>query len=201
MRSNAYKITLLGESTVGKTSLTTRIRDDKFNHHTGSTIGAAYSKIKLNDIHIEIWDTAGQEKYMSLISTYYRDSNVVLLIYDMIRLETVNRLHTYISKIRDETSDECKMIIIGTKSDLLLSDNEAKRIVDRVKKEFDKYSHIFDIHYTYVSSKTGHNIPQLLDTVYDLCRQIVLKDKHTDTVDLNSQNKTGLTNFLPNCCS
>ncbi|KAK8784590.1 hypothetical protein V5799_009044 [Amblyomma americanum] len=86
-RSYAFKVVLLGEGCVGKTSLVLRYVENKFNDKHLSTLQASYLDKRLNiageRVHLAIWDTAGQEKFHALGPIYYRDSNGAVLVYDI----------------------------------------------------------------------------------------------------------------------
>ena len=85
--SNRYKIVILGDVSVGKTSLISKIVDSKFNKDYEPSIGIDYSNkvIKYKDkmFKTQIWDTAGQEKYRSLINSYIRGANLVYILFDL----------------------------------------------------------------------------------------------------------------------
>lgn len=83
-----YKLVLLGESAVGKSSLVMRFVKDQFDDYRESTIGAAFltQSIRLDPstvVKFEIWDTAGQERYKSLAPMYYRNANCAVVVYDV----------------------------------------------------------------------------------------------------------------------
>ncbi|KAL8934900.1 MAG: hypothetical protein Q9216_005673, partial [Gyalolechia sp. 2 TL-2023] len=83
-----FKLVLLGESAVGKSSLVLRFVKDQFDDYRESTIGAAFltQTISLDDsttVKFEIWDTAGQERYKSLAPMYYRNANCAVVVYDI----------------------------------------------------------------------------------------------------------------------
>jgi len=198
-RKNIYKMVFLGESTVGKTSISTRFVFKRFSEFTDHTIGAAYNCISTGDIGFDIWDTAGQERFDSLMELYYRDANIILLVFDISNPYTVKKLHHYIKKINDFYKQDYKCVIVGNKKDLV-SEEELKRIDKDIRKQFDQYD--LDFRYRYVSAKTNDNINSLLDDIVLLCSDIELDDEESDKeiLDLNT-NKTkywysGLTSTL-----
>ena len=85
--SKKIKIVLLGDAGVGKTSITNRFIRSTFTPEMDSTIGAAYNKLYLNinnnRINIEFWDTAGQERFRSMITSYFRNANACILVFDI----------------------------------------------------------------------------------------------------------------------
>lgn len=87
MEPKDIKIVIIGDSGVGKTSMATRFALDKFKNESDSTIGTTYMSKTIEVGHIKaslnIWDTAGQERYHSLAHMFYRNADVILLVYDI----------------------------------------------------------------------------------------------------------------------
>ena len=97
-----FKLVLLGESAVGKSSLVLRFVKDSFDDYRESTIGAAFltQTISLDEsstVKFEIWDTAGQERYKSLAPMYYRNANCAVVVYDITQAVGIGRRDTYIA--------------------------------------------------------------------------------------------------------
>ncbi|EFJ52758.1 RabC/Rab18 [Volvox carteri f. nagariensis] len=90
------KILLLGDSGVGKTSLLTRFAHDSFDEKVASTIGVDFAVKKLSvydkRVKLTVWDTAGQEKFRTLTSTFYRGAKGIILVYDVSRPDTLRHL-------------------------------------------------------------------------------------------------------------
>ena len=89
LQPDICKVVLLGESSVGKTSIITRFIDDSFNINSIATTGASYANKSIvykdykKALKFEIWDTAGQEKYRSLTQIFYKDASIAILVYDV----------------------------------------------------------------------------------------------------------------------
>ena len=94
-----HKIILLGESAVGKTSIINRLTKDTFSNLTISTVNEFYIekefKIKDDKIILEIWDTAGQEKFRSIVKNYYKGAAAAILVYDITNLESFKQLDDF----------------------------------------------------------------------------------------------------------
>ncbi|ODV85247.1 hypothetical protein CANARDRAFT_191659, partial [[Candida] arabinofermentans NRRL YB-2248] len=132
------KIVLLGESSVGKSSVLQRIQNNTFDDLKSSTIGAAFisKKVFQNDnnndnlINLQIWDTAGQERFHNLTPLYYRNSNLALIIFDLNDLESFKKAEYWINELKqfknDNDSSEIKILLIGNKLDLLKGDDDFK---------------------------------------------------------------------------
>ena len=101
-----FKVIILGESGVGKTSLLTRFTEDKFYEETTSSIIKEYNKklmsIEDKTINFALWDTAGQEKFRTLVRSFYKDSSGVILVYDITKKNTFEELKNYWNKEIDE---------------------------------------------------------------------------------------------------
>ena len=99
MAQNSYKIILLGESSVGKTSIINRLTKNIFDILTVSTISEYFCEkeidIKGTLIKLQIWDTAGEEKFRSLISNYYNGAAAAILVYDIKRKDSFLELKNY----------------------------------------------------------------------------------------------------------
>uniref|UniRef100_A0A6M2DDA3 Ras-related protein Rab-21 n=1 Tax=Xenopsylla cheopis TaxID=163159 RepID=A0A6M2DDA3_XENCH len=117
-----FKVVLLGEGCVGKTSLVLRYVEDKFNERHLSTLQASFlnKKIKLDDkqINLAIWDTAGQERFHALGPIYYRASNGALLVYDITDEDSFQKVKNWVKELKKMLGSEIVLIIVGNKLDL-----------------------------------------------------------------------------------
>ena len=117
------KVVLLGETGVGKTSIISRYVTNKFSDVLMSTTGASYAtkKIEIDSEHkikLQIWDTAGQEKFRSLAKIFYQNSSVAVLVYDITRRDTFEKIKDYwIKEIKDNAPSDIIIAIAGNKSD------------------------------------------------------------------------------------
>ncbi|CAH0546543.1 unnamed protein product [Brassicogethes aeneus] len=117
-----FKIVLLGEGCVGKTSLVLRYVDDKFNNNHISTVQAAFLNKKLNidgkRVNLAIWDTAGQEQFHALGPIYYRSSNGAILVYDITDQDSFQKVKSWVKELRKMLGADICLIIAGNKIDL-----------------------------------------------------------------------------------
>ena len=116
------KLIIVGDSGVGKTNLITRFASDKFEKNSKATIGVEfiYKTLKINkDIFkIEIWDTAGEERYKSITSAYYKGAKGAIIVYDITSEKSFNNIETWIQEVKGKSSNNLQILIIGNKSDL-----------------------------------------------------------------------------------
>ena len=96
---NDFKIILLGESSVGKSSILTRFTKDTFSELTISTVSEFLTdkeiEIKGSPMKLQIWDTAGQERYRSIINNYYNNCTVAILVYDITNRDSFEKIQSY----------------------------------------------------------------------------------------------------------
>lgn len=124
MANNAknFKVVLLGEGCVGKTSIVLRYIEDKFNSSHITTVQASFLNKKLNidgiRINLAIWDTAGQEKFHALGPIYYRSSNGAVLVYDITDEDSFQKVKSWVKELRKMLGKEICLVIVGNKTDL-----------------------------------------------------------------------------------
>jgi len=157
-----FKLLVIGDSGVGKSCLLLRFADDIYSETYISTIGVDF-KIKTIDIggktvKLQIWDTAGQEKFRTITSTYYRGAHGIAIVYDVTDLTSFNHLNMWLQEIERSAKDSVSKIIIGNKSDMT-----SKRVVETSSgKEFaDKLG----IPFLETSAKNATNVEQAFITM------------------------------------
>lgn len=166
----------LGDSSVGKTCISTRFVRNEFAEFQEPTIGAAFQtkEVPLDDriIRFEIWDTAGQERYRSLAPMYYRGASCAIIVYDITSMDSFNGAKMWIDEIFRKTR-YCKIFLLGNKCDL---DDERE-----VKKEdVNKLLENEDIVHRLVSAKSDINIKETFD--------FVARSMPENTPDSNNNN-------------
>lgn len=116
------KIVFLGAQSTGKTAIVTRIQNNTFTANSNSTIGAAFtSKVLMVDgqqLKLDIWDTAGSEKYKSLTPMYYRDARAAIIVIDVTRPETVDAASEWMMELREHGKGDCIIACAANKCDL-----------------------------------------------------------------------------------
>ena len=129
-----YKIILVGDSTVGKTNLLTQYVDEKFTEENISTVGIEFKNkiIQLkngNKFRLQIWDTSGQEKFMSLTKNYFRGCNVAIFVFDVTNKNSFTNIPIWLNLYKEVNTENSKRVLIGNKIDL------GKREVSREEAE------------------------------------------------------------------
>jgi len=122
MDSVNFKIVLLGEGCVGKTSITLRYCQNKFNDTHQTTIQASFLRKRLpvgnQMVNLAIWDTAGQERFHALGPIYYRDADGALLVYDVSDRDSFLKVQMWVKELRKMLGTQVTLAIAGNKIDL-----------------------------------------------------------------------------------
>eukprot|EP00826_Nyctotherus_ovalis_P044448 TRINITY_DN4798_c0_g1_i4.p1 TRINITY_DN4798_c0_g1~~TRINITY_DN4798_c0_g1_i4.p1 ORF type:complete len:154 (-),score=55.63 TRINITY_DN4798_c0_g1_i4:447-908(-) len=118
-----FKLVMIGDHGVGKTQLITRYTKDEFNFHSSTTIGVEFTTqttvIDNKQIGAQIWDTAGEEKYKSLTSIYYKGAVGAILVYDITRRDTFDRICTqWLGELKNFSDPHIVSMLVGNKCDM-----------------------------------------------------------------------------------
>ncbi len=181
-----FKVLLIGDSGVGKSSLLLRFTSDTFDD-LSPTIGVDF-KLKMMSLQgkrlkLTIWDTAGQERFRTLTSSYYRGAQGVILVYDVTKRETFTNLSDiWLKEVeRYSTNQDCIKMLIGNKVDL----EESQRVV--TKREGIAFARQHGCLFLEASAKTSINVQRCFD---ELVQKIL--DTPSLTADTSSQVKKNL---------
>ena len=159
------KLLLVGDTNVGKTNFIYQFIEKKFSQlhmaTTGMDLKYSTIEIKGKKIRIQIWDTAGQEKYKSITRNLFLKVQGILAVYDITNEISFQNLKTWIKTIKDECGAHTPIIIVGNKNDL---DNQ--RTVDQ--NEAISYAKNEKIEYIECSSKTGDNIEKAISIISEM---------------------------------
>jgi len=173
-----FKLVLLGESAVGKSSLVLRFVKGQFLEFQESTIGAAFltQSVCLTDVTVkfEIWDTAGQERYHSLAPMYYRGAQAAIVVYDLTSYESYERAKTWVKELQRQGSPNIVIALAGNKLDLVTSTtttsaNSASNSPRKVPtQEASSYAEENGILFMETSAKTAANVNELFVAIAKL---------------------------------
>lgn len=151
----SFKILIIGDSSVGKSCLALRATRGSFNSLYTPTVGFEffnfYLKIEEEFIKLQIWDTCGQEVYRSLISSFYRNSSLAIIVYAIDNEESFNNIEIWLNELKTKGNPDISIILVGNKLDL-----EDQREV--TKEMYNDFCDSNNIQYFFeTSAKTGFN--------------------------------------------
>ncbi|KII89187.1 hypothetical protein PLICRDRAFT_53653 [Plicaturopsis crispa FD-325 SS-3] len=156
------KIVLLGDQSVGKTSLITRFMYDTFDNTYQATIGIDFlsKTMYLEDrtVRLQLWDTAGQERFRSLIPSYIRDSSVAIVVFDITNRQSFLSTSKWIDDVRSERGNDVIIVLVGNKADL--SDKRQVTLEEATAKATQ-----MNIMFMETSAKAGHNVKSLFKKI------------------------------------
>ncbi|XP_038278016.1 ras-related protein Rab-17 [Dermochelys coriacea] len=157
-QSYVYKVVLLGSTAVGKSSIAFRYVKNDFRESM-PTVGCSFFTqlvcLETATIKLEIWDTAGQEKYHSVCHLYYRGANAALLVYDIARKATFARAKLWLRELEKEfLHDEIVIVLVGNKTDLA-----AEREV--TFEEAEEFAKSKSLTYMETSAKSNHQVTEV----------------------------------------
>jgi len=168
-----FKLVLLGDTGVGKSSLVLRFVKNEFNEGIESTIGAAFlSQTVIVDnwtVKFEIWDTAGQERYLSLAPMYYRGAAAAVIVYDITSRDSFARAQTWTDELRAKGNPNAIVALAGNKFD-----RQQNRQVER--DEAATYATENDLLFFETSAKTNMNVTEIF---YEIAEKLPKKVKST----------------------
>jgi len=167
-----FKVVLLGEGRVGKTSILLRYTKGEYSDRQISTLQASYLDKRVmignNAVQLSIWDTAGQERFHALGPIYYRDAAGALLVYDITDAESFNKVKNWVKELRKIVGNDIIIVIAGNKIDL-----EKNRNVD--ENEAIKYAESVGAMHMHTSAKANRG----LDEVFESLAQKMLDQKES----------------------
>ena len=195
------KIVLVGECSVGKTALTQRLVYDMYNKKMDATIGVDYSTkiLKMSDsslVKLQMWDTAGQENFISLIRTYYKDVGGAIIMFDLCDRRTFNRVHFWYNELKKNALEDYPILLIGNKLDgnRVVTDFEAQQLAMELNCQ-----------YAEMSVKTGQNtfesINKFTEHLYNKREELkAFKSSAIEEFRLNMQKKPKPREQVYDCC-
>ena len=158
------KLLLLGDSSVGKTSILLKYISNKFDESSISTVGVDYMD-KIIDynkfkIKLQIWDTSGEEKFRTITKNFYRNADGLLVVFDLTKKESYDHIKSWLDEAK-ENNDKLKTILIGNKLDL----KDERIVAIDVAKQFAEKN---NLKYIETSAKDGTNINESFQAIIDL---------------------------------
>ena len=181
-----FKLIIIGESGVGKSSVLKRAVYNRFDEGYNATIGFEFllMHFKINDLKIklQIWDTCGQELYRSLVQSFYRNTSLAIIIYDISDKKTFEGLDIWLKDLRQHTEPDIPIFIVGNKNDL-------ERKVTTEEGKIFSTTHRTG-YFTECSAKNGYNIKEIFFEAAKLLYKNYMKFKEQNKI--NTPNRLRL---------
>ena len=172
-----YKLIVIGDELVGKTSIINRFKSNQFNAIYEPTVGLEFQSIPIliddQSVNLLLYDMSGHQKFRSLIPLYTIDANIILLIYDISKYESFNNIDKWYSSLNNLNKKEIIFAVVGNKCDL---DYNRKVQIEEAQKYANEHSCIFQE----VSAMNGDGIQELfMNKLIDEIRtQFIQKSKY-----------------------
>ena len=186
-----FKVSLIGDSATGKTSIITRFIDDVFKEETSTTIGVDFKIVSLDlgentYAKMQIWDTCGSERFKSITASFLKSCSAFILVFDLNRKNTFKSIENWIKTINENTKPKF-LILIGNKCDL-------KRDVN--KDEIILFCEKNKLNYIEISVKENKNVEKIFKEVaYQLYKDIKIKKSENKNVNLQEFEIGGFKNI------
>ena len=190
-----FKLLLIGDSGVGKTSILLGYSDNNFNNTFIPTIGIDF-KIKTIELHgkkikLQIWDTAGQERFISITTSYYRGAMGIMLVYDVTNSKSFDNIAKWLRNIQEHSNPDVEKMILGNKCDM-----EDRRVVSKARGE--AISHENGVRFLETSAKTNVNIDRAFIelTKSILCKIVDVQEARQTLPPISNQSR-----IKSRCCT
>ena len=195
------KLIILGDSGVGKSSIIQRYYSDSFNENLQITLKANFleKEIIINNqkINLELWDTAGQEKYRSLTQIFVKNSKIIIFAYSVTSLKSFESLNFWYDFVQKEIRQNTILGLAGNKTDLIFENNYEEEVSEEKGKEFaDKKGASFAL----VSAKESSK--EIISLINELIYNY-LENRESNSIDLNTTIRLDLNDEElqnGNCC-
>ena len=164
-----------------------RYADDVFVDNYITTIGLDYKLkyIQLDSgetIKVQLWDTAGQDRYRTIAKNYYKGSHGILLLYDITKLNSFENIREWIKDIREEVYEKAIIFLIGNKNDKI---DERKVSVEQGQKLAEEYN----LPFFEASAKSGQNVNEIFKALYKKIGEVYVDIQKEKGEKLSSKNK------------
>jgi len=178
------KIVILGDASVGKTSLIHRYLQGVFTEDHVSTIGASFFLKQWGPYNVAIWDTAGEERFSGLSSFYCRGASAAIIAYDITQGRSLQALKERQLQLLEGAEPNCLVVVVGTKADLVTKDTReipfavGEKLALEQNEKKGRPTNSFKVNpFFETSAKTGKNVEKVFDFILNTC--LPLNDEET----------------------
>ena len=187
-KDHAYKILLLGDTSVGKTCFLKRYTDDTFQDAYLSTIGFdfKFKNVQLSngkEVRVQLWDTAGQERFRNITTQYYKGADGIVLVYDVTDEASYEKIKDWMDQILSNTQKEdIGLVLLGNKCDM-----EPRNVTE---EQGNKMAQELNISYFETSALTGQGIKEAFEQLTrDIMKKKGVGNDNGENIDLKKNQK------------
>ncbi|CAF2603298.1 unnamed protein product [Rotaria sp. Silwood2] len=175
-----FKILIIGDSGVGKTAILQRFAQNYFSNEYFATIGVDFQirtvNVDTKRCKLQVWDTAGQDRFKCVVSSFYRGAHGVMVCFDITDAQSFRNVDNWLAEVKKFRVDQTPVYLVGTKSDL-----QSKRAIS--DSTIKTYADTKNLSYIETSSKANENVENCF---IDFARTLVT---YTDQVEINHKSK------------
>ncbi|XP_035520196.1 ras and EF-hand domain-containing protein homolog [Morone saxatilis] len=187
-----FKIVLVGNSSVGKTSLLRRFCDDSFHPGTSATVGIDYSvktiTVDNSQVALQMWDTAGQERYRSITKQFFRKADGVVVMYDITVEQSFTAVRQWLTSVKESAGEDITIMLLGNKTDKEIERQVQKEVGERLSKDCQ-------MTFYECSACSGHNV---VESMVHLAR--ILKEQEDREKEKTVQLVSSPSEKKRSCC-
>ena len=194
-----YKILIIGDSGVGKSSILLNFTKNIFTDSFISTIGVDFKvkTISIEDkiVKLQIWDTAGQERFKTITSSYYRGGHGVIIVFDLTNRNSFENVSIWLNEIKSFNGNDIPKLLVGNKSDL-----KEEREVS--KTEIEEFIEQNELSYLETSSKDSINIYNIFESIsLDIKNKNIVPENFLKMHNINQIEDENKKKKQDTCCA
>ncbi|XP_017274369.1 ras and EF-hand domain-containing protein homolog isoform X2 [Kryptolebias marmoratus] len=186
-----FKIVLVGNSSVGKTSLLQRFCDDRFHPGTSATVGIDYSvktiTVDNSKVALQMWDTAGQERYRSITKQFFRKADGVVVMYEITSQETFTAVRQWLTSVKESAGEDLPIMLLGNKTDKEMEREVQKEVGERLAKNCQ-------MTFYECSACSGYNVMESMVSMARILKEQEDREKEKTVELVSNPSKKG------SCC-
>ena len=184
---NLIKLLIIGDSSVGKSNFLFQFIENKFTDTHIATIGFDFKSQKVTlpnskqVVKLQIWDTAGQDRFRTITKTYYKGSHGVILVYDVCDERSFGNVKNWVNQIEQNAKSSICKVLVGNKCD------KAERVI--TEEQGRKLAEEYNMKFYETSAKTGQNVEETFRYLTgEILKIYKNKEGHTGGVTLNGKD-------------
>jgi Ras-related protein Rab-1A len=193
-----FKLSIIGDSSVGKSSLLLKYSDDIFDPYFNTTIGVDFRtkilEIEDKKFKLQIWDTSGQQRFKAILNFYIGESNGIIIMYDITNRISFNNITSWLRDIDYETAPYIPVVIVGNKTDII-----SDRVV--TYEEASKFAKEYDIQFVEISVKENENIDKVFTLIAKEMKNNFINNRDCLPFQKHKKYKNIKSNNILTCCS